>query len=503
MKTKALAGLIALGLTSHLVACANGDADPDRSPSKRPMSAQIATPSDDIIPFDGHGGATGVGRAPAEDRAVAIPEGLAEGIGSNCSQTFPPPASLPCAVPESGRVYYVNPKGNDANDGSSPEHAWATLFHAVRAAEAESTIRVAEGQYLSAVIHVDRAIILKGGFDASFNAWDPDAHPTTVLGQLSLAHDQAIAGGFHLVGRGPATEGSDARIDARHVVSGGTLIRNYVEIAYRADGNQHALYGIVASAPEGHRTRLYCNDVYVRGEGVSSSPSLEVRAIAYDGAGSMFGGEAKLASNRVCVDRSRGILSAEAIGGSASGTPGAHARVTMTNNVIEAHGDIALGLRQVLGVRFSGGLHDIDVVATNNTVYSETDGIVGEVGAGGGKAHWRLTNNVVFSTGGREAINVGPKGSSYVDIPESSGNLVFGFMHNTIVPVPRASVNDDTTNDWTVRDVLGDSFVPKASSPARRDAVNVWGDPVYGGVRTDLWSSVRPADGTWTRGAVQ
>lgn len=501
MNAKTLLPLLLGAAMLAPIACAPGRSDDDDALEKRPMSAVLDAPSDAIVPFEGAGGPTGIGAAPAEDRSIAAPPDLAAEIGSNCSQSFPPPASLPCAVPEAGAVYYVSPTGSDASDGAAPERAWATLFHAVRAAAPFSTIRVAAGQYTSAEVHVDRPLVIKGGFDARFASWDPDANRTSFFGRLSLAHDHAIWGGFRLVTRGETDPGASL-VETRHHVSGGTLLRNYVEIAWRASRNQHALTAIVAAPPEGHRTRLLCNDVYVRGEGASSSPSLDVRGVAYDGAGAL-GGEARLSNNRVCVDRARGVLSAEAVGGAPAGGRGA-ARVTLTNNLIEAHGDAARGLRSIRGLRFSSGADDLDVVATNNTVYSETDGIVGMSGAGRGAIRWTLVNNVVFSRGGRDGVNVGAEGSSKVTVAESSGNLVFGFMHDAIVPTPRVSRHDDTTGAWTARDVFGDArLLPRDDGPARRGAVNVFGDPAYGAVRTDVWSSTRPIDGAWTRGAVQ
>jgi hypothetical protein len=508
LSVSATCGVAAL---SSLVACASGDAD-EREAGKTPYSATIVSPEgeggDTIIPFEGAGGPTGVGRSPGSDRLAPMPN-MAERIGSNCSQSFPPPASLPCVVPEAGRVYYVSAtSGNDVtNDGTKPDRAWATLFHAVRSAEEKSTIKVAAGDYASAEVFVDRALVIKGGFDVTFGSWDPDRHVTSFYGQLSLAHDHAIWGGFHIINRTVADPAAAGGIQAgrviRHVVSGGTLVRNYVEVLHQAGGNQFALDGIVAASPEGHRTRLYCNDVYVRGQGVSpSTPSLDVRAIGYDD----HAGEARLASNRVCVDRSRGILAAAAASGSASSSAApthAHASVVMTNNLLEVHGDEAPGIRMVHGVRFSGGARDLDVVATNNTIFSELDGIAGNPNSVGGKMRWTMTNNVVFSKAGRHGVSVGPKGSGLVEIPESSGNLIFGFTQNAISPVPRTSTNDDTTNTWTMREVVGDAFLPKENGPARMGGVNVFGKAEYGAVRTDLFRSTRPVSGVWSRGALQ
>lgn len=489
------------------IGCASGEVD-GREARKTPYSATIVSPEgeggDTIVPFEGAGGPTGVGRSPSSDRRVDVPApNMAKQIGSNCSQTFPPPASLPCVIPEAGRVYYVSAtSGDDANDGTLPERAWASLFHAVRAADEKSTIRVAAGDYLSAEVFVDRALVIKGGFDPSFGSWDPDRHVTSFYGQLSLAHDHAIWGGFHIIHRtvaDPAALGGvrEGHV-TRHAVSGGTLVRNYVEVVHHAGGNQFALDGIMAASPEGHRTSLYCNDVYVRGEGVSLSPSLDVRAIGYDG----HEGEARLASNRICVDRSRGILAAAGVSGSSSSSSPPHSsRVVLTNNLIEAHGDEAPGVRVVHGLRFSGGARDLDVVATNNTIFSERDGVAGT--ASRGRVRWTMTNNVVFSKAGRQGVNVGPKGSGLVEVPESSGNLVFGFADNAITPAPRTSTNDDTTGAWTMRDVVGDAFLPKDDGPARMGGVNVFGRAEYGAVRTDLFRSSRPISGVWSRGALQ
>src|SRR5262249_24066178 len=149
-------------------------------------------------------------------------------LGSACKLPFPTAASLPCPIPNPGKQYYVSASaGNDANDGMTPATPWATLCHAVAAVPAGNTLWVAEGDYASAEAYVDKELTVKGGYDAAFASWDPDLHQSSFYGKLTLDHNAAVFGGFHILGD---QINADSASYMQHRIAAGMLLRNYVEI---------------------------------------------------------------------------------------------------------------------------------------------------------------------------------------------------------------------------------------------------------------------------------
>ncbi len=431
----------------------------------------------------------GCGGGPSPCVEVPIPPQPA--LVSACKQPFPPPSSLPCAVPTPGPSYYVSAaSGNDANDGLTPATAWKTLCYGVTAAAAGSTLKVAEGDYPSAEVYVGKELTVKGGYDATFTAWDPDLHPSKFYGQLTLDDNAAVWGGFKmLAGALQATSWSYMH----HRIGAGTLLRNYVEIvAVNGVGPVLNLYGIVASACPSSVTVLRCNDIYVR----SSAPMAFVTdAIEYGNtAGHM--GIGVLDSNRICQDGGGAATAAIAGYGTCAQTP---ASILIKNNVIEK----VKGLSGGSGVDFYGcGMADMDLTLTNNTILSGGGGITGYEGPPS-TLHWRLTNNVVFSmNNGSSAIDVG---SGAVQIVSAENNLTFGFGANAIAPVPMMSAGNDTSGLATPASVFvnagaGD-FRLKPGGQGAGTGLNVYGLPVYGSLTTDILQAPRPLGGAWDRGA--
>ncbi|MBI5509795.1 MAG: hypothetical protein HY903_13655 [Deltaproteobacteria bacterium] len=94
-----------------------------------------------------------------------------------------------------------------------------------------------------------------------------------------------------------------------------------------------------------------------------------------------------------------------------------------------------------------------------------------------------------------------------MDIARAENNLVFGFADNSLTPTPLVSSGNDVTGAYTADSVFagfatGD-LTPAASGPAAGTGKNVYGDPGYGAVTSDLTSTPRPETGPWDRGAVQ
>ncbi|MFZ6183660.1 putative metal-binding motif-containing protein [Nannocystis pusilla] len=411
---------------------------------------------------------------------------------SGCRQQFPPAQSLPCPIAEPGPVFHVSAQtGDDANDGTTPETAWRTLCHAVGAAPAGSTLRVAEGQYASAEVYVGKELTIKGGFDGTFSTWDPDLHPTTFYGRLNLDHNGAVFGGFRMIA---SPLHADAWSYPHHFVGAGTLVRNYVEIVATSGGDMNTLnlYGIVASACSGGVSVLRCNDIYVRSD---APQTFVVSAVEY-GNHALHAGQGVLDGNRICQDG--GGFATDAIGGYGSCFP-APVSLLMRNNVIETAGSGGSAIDF-----YSCGSDDMSFTLTNNTVIGVSEAIRGS-GDAAVMMRWKLTNNIFFSAGGGQtAVNAGDVG---VEITTSEGNLTFGFADNAIHPAPLLSVGDDVSGVATPASVFVDAMNgdlhPKAGGQAVDTGLNVFGLPAYGVVTTDIAQQLRPPQGPWDRGALE
>jgi hypothetical protein len=426
----------------------------------------------------GGGGACSELQVPLDDPPLA----------SGCAQPFPPAEGLPCPIPTPGPQFHLSAAtGDDANDGKTPETAWATLCHAVEAAPAGSTLRVAEGKYASAEVYVGKELTIKGGYAGDFTDWDPDAHPTTFYGRLTLDHNNAVFGGFRVLAN-PLTAGNWSY--AHHFVGAGTLVRNYIEIHATAgsDPNILNLYGIVASACPGGVSVLRCNDIYVK----SSAPQTFVVSGVEYGNHALHAGQGVLDGNRICQDG--GDFATTAVGGYGACTPG-EVSVLMRNNIIESTGGRAIEF-------YSCGTDDMNMVLTNNTILGGDTG-VGAYGDPAATLRWKLTNNIVFSPGfGQDAVDLG---APNVELTSSEGNLTFGFQNNGVSPAPLFTAGDDLTGVATQASVFVDAGAGdlrlKNGGQGVGTGVNVYGLPAYGSVKLDLEQKPRPPQGAWDRGA--
>jgi hypothetical protein len=413
-------------------------------------------------------------------------------LGSSCALGFPPAAGVPCDIPNPGAQYYVEPAGgSDADAGTSPATAWQSLCHALATAPDGSTINVATGTYGIEWAYLDRALTVKGGYDASFATWDPDAHPSVFLGKLTLNHEYAVWGGFRMHAQAAPNAATSAH-DYYHVVAAGTLIRNYVEIVYTGTPSKFYFYPIVAAACESHTSRIECNDIYVR----SSNPGafLSSRSTVEYGNVHLHQGTGILARNRICSDESPDTFNSDVVAG--YGSCGAMpASVVMTNNVLEkrhASGGSAVDF-------YACDPGDLDIVLTNNTVVSRTGGLNGS-SSGAAQVHWTLANNIFAGNGGFSSVD---GGTTVID--ESLGNLCFGFGSNAIVPAPAFTMGDDVTGVASLVSVFtaaasGD-FTLVAGGQGDGTGINLYGDAGYGAVTTNILGAARPMMGAWDRGA--
>jgi uncharacterized repeat protein (TIGR01451 family) len=74
---------------------------------------------------------------------------------------------------QAGSAWYVSPLGDDSQDCTTPLTPCKTINHALSLAAPDSTIYAASGVYTdtgSAVIGLDKDIVLSGGWEAAFNA---------------------------------------------------------------------------------------------------------------------------------------------------------------------------------------------------------------------------------------------------------------------------------------------------------------------------------------------
>ncbi len=416
---------------------------------------------------------------------------------SGCAQPMPPDRSnAACAVAEIGAVYYVSAShGADTNDGTSPERAFGSLCNAVARVPAGSTLRVAAGEYLEAEIGIDKPIVVKAGYDETFDSWDPDAHPALFPGRLVLAHDGAVWAGFQMISS-PHGLGDFGAGQWQHRVAAGSMVRNYVEIDFSGDAYSYYFSGIVAASCPGSTSRLACNDIYVHAtKPISDLPadSVSFEAIEY-GNTALHAGESLIERNRVCVDGADWRSSIVSGYGTCSPAvePG---RVALTNNVLELTGHDAWSTS---GVHFYGcGEEDLHVTLAHNTIVGATYAVSG-YGSGDGRdvVHFRLANNVLIGSAiaasqGR-SVDLSSGGTS---IDESRGTLAIGFATG-MTPAPISSEGDVT---YSASEALDPTFVPIVGGPADGTAVALSGE--WGDIATDLLG--RPRSGAADRGAVE
>jgi len=183
--------------------------------------------------------------------------------------------------------------------------------------------------------------------------------------------------------------------------------------------------------------------------------------------------------------------------GTCAATP---ASIAVTNNVVENAVTGAIGSAAEFYGCNSG---DLQLVFTNNTVLSASDGLTGYAGTAG-TVRWTLANNILVGTANRgSAVAVG---SGAVEIASSIGNLVFGFADNGLHPAPSFTSGDDTRGGFTASQVFVDAghgdFALLAGGPGVDTGVNVHGQAAYGSVISDLMQRARPASGAWDRGAL-
>ncbi|MBZ4416306.1 hypothetical protein [Myxococcus sp. RHSTA-1-4] len=417
-------------------------------------------------------------------------------LASTCRLQFPPAAGIPCGIDTPGTQYYVSAsRGDDGNPGTSAEHPWATLAHALQAAPDGSTVRVAAGTYPESPefeMALRRPLTVKGGFDDTFSEWNPDRFHTTYSGPVTLMHDGATFGGFRLVARPPPDW---LWALGYHRVQAGTLIRSYVEVIYSTRDTNYVM-GVDVTAAEGRTSRVLCNDIYVRG--ATTFGFLALHALEL----SSHSGTTEVSSNRICADHVPAPWMNEAIHSngncSSTNTP---ARITLTNNIIEVV-QLNEDRGHVAAMHFSECDSDMDVILTNNTVLSSRYGLSGGSNEGRGTTRWKLMNNIFFSEGSQRAA----AGLGGQPILESGGNLVFGYADNRLLPAPASSAADDTTGTATAGTVFQDltrgDFQPRQGGPAVGTGINVHGNTAYGAVTRDLAQRARPVDGAWDRGAL-
>lgn len=448
----------------------------------------------------GGGGTPNVcGVPPGSCPSVAAP--MLTGPSSTCALRMPPTAGIPCDIPTPGTQFYVNAAtGNDNNNGTSPATPWQTLCKALASATSGSTVRVAAGTYLTADINIARPLTFKGGYDSTFTTWDPDVYHSIIAGKVNLADDGAVLGGFRLITRTNA--------QGPYRVSGGTLVRNYIEMQLEAtplgsiSGFWHTSYGVIAAASVGNHVTIACNDIYARNI-PHPMQSLRLLSAVELGNVAVHSGDTTVTSNRVCLDAYSGSYASSVIGGYGSCIAGTPAYVTITNNVLEGR------TSGTTGIDFYACNDDLFLTATNNTVLVTDTAVSGYDGTGpGGRGvpiHWRLTNNVfsrLGTTGGSAFSISGPLS----DILSLEGNVAFGFNTNAPALTPAVQASNDFTGAHSLATTFIDApngdYRPLAGGPAVSGGVNVYGQATYGNVTHDLIQRARPDAGAWGRGAL-
>jgi hypothetical protein len=428
-------------------------------------------------------------------------------VVSGCRLPFPPPATVPCEVAETATRYYVDAaNGSDANAGVTPSAPWATLSHAVQNAAAGGTIRVAAGGYGSSSILVDKALIIKGGYDPTFTVWDPDVHHSSFTGAVDVHHDDAVWAGFRMI-TNVAAGGPTPWSQHFHTVWAGSLVRNVIGIVFTGSDETTFFQGIDSRTEVGHTTHILCNDIYMTTKG----PQLWSDTVLDP---DVLSGTTFIDSNRICFDEADpgNPHPTNLITGYGACVDQEHSHAYITNNILEnVHQNVWSD-----GIEFYGcgdaamSNNQMDIAVVNNTILVHSSGVSGYSGSDGGSVvTWRVVNNIVADPdgGGTRGIEVNYDVDPWTVLAESTGNLVFGFNDNSVFPPPVTSSGDDTSGAWSLATVFADAdsgdFHLLPGGPGAGAGANVHGLPLYGGVTKDLGQAPRPPSGPWDRGALQ
>src|SRR5262249_1135476 len=151
--------------------------------------------------------------------------------------------------------------GSDNNAGTDPAAPWATLQHAALTAPDGATVRVAAGGYGALPVTLDKALIIKGGYDSTFTTWDPDASYSSYTAPLTMTNHAAVWAGFRMIANAPPGGPTPWTVNF-HTLHSGTFIRNVVGILFTADNDTSFFQGIDATPEIGHENHILCNDIY-------------------------------------------------------------------------------------------------------------------------------------------------------------------------------------------------------------------------------------------------
>jgi hypothetical protein len=343
-------------------------------------------------------------------------------------------------------------------------------------------------------LDITRAITVKGGWDATFATWDPDANPTYFTGTLALNNDGAVWGGFRMISH-PASGQLGL-----HNFYAGTFIRNYVEIAYTdmADGASN-FTAMTANTCAGHTLSMLCNDIYV--VATKNSPG---GIIHFNDATALSinlgnGSPLEISQTRMCFEgaTSTGTFQAlQAVGANLAET----ASLTLANDFIEVV-PLMGAANTPARIYSNGGTLNITVV--NNTL-SGPLALAGYNGASTGKVSWSLANNILFCpTTFPKAMDLTfSGGGGVVEVSRSQSNLIFGYTNNTVMPSPAAG-SGDTIGGATVGSTFTANYHPSPGGPAAGTGANLFNDPNWANVTVDLDNKARGFVGPWDRGAYQ
>lgn len=415
-------------------------------------------------------------------------------IQSMCRQKFPTDRRPPCKVRRQGESYYLDPaRGDDGNSGRDPAKPWASLCHALATMPEGNTLNVAEGTYLIAGLVIDREISVVGGWDSSFDTWDPDLFHSVFTGKLTLAHGGSVWAGFYMQAADENWVDSIAHLEY-HFVRAGTFVRNYVEVIWDPRAGSNHFYAVTAAPCSATGSSIACNDFYFSSAGVGAS------GIEY-GNHELQEGQGWLVANRICMDSQSGWYR-HAISGYGTCVPATRpSEIIIANNLVE----LSPRSRAGTGLDFYScdfGL-DLYVTVSNNTFIGVEDGVRGGNSYFDNIVHWKLTNNIFA------ASNLSDTASWLVGEPvqydSSEHNLFFNFATNTMVPAPLMTAGDDLLNNATWMSVFAGTadFSLKLGGEGVGTGLNIYGDRDYGDVRYDLTGRERPMNGVWDRGAYQ
>ncbi len=359
---------------------------------------------------------------------------------------------------------YVAPGGDDARDCSSLANRCRTVQRGVDVAASGDEIRVATGVYIDVsvrprndmtttgvvtqVVYVSKTVTIRGGYNADFSAWDPNAYPTTLNAQ-NQGRGIYITGnisptleGLRVTGGNAAGLGGYIYYGTYDTGGGVYVITATATLSNNQVFSNTAPYGggglcLVYSAARLNGNTIFSNAVTTGGGGLflyNNAATLEGNTVTSNTSGNLGGGLYLFGSSATLKGNTITFNTAHTFGG---GIDVASCSPTFSGNLFSNN-----------SAQKGGGLYlwYSTSILTNNVI---ADNWASSTGSGlwTGGSRPRLLHTTI-------ARNVGGDGSGVYATDDGGGSFSSVVMTNTILVSQTAGVTATAGSAATLNGVL-------------------------------------------------